>query len=202
MTKYIRFTIIALFSILNSHAQVSFNPGLRGGLSFSTISETRSTYKTDFYLGAFGELNITKKYALQPEINYSRQGSDNVGYYFDNAEPKTVRYRDLQLQYLTFTVMNKFTFGPGIQIQFGPAVDVLVHDNLDKVETYNDLSLITGVAYRMPSGLTFEARLKKGLLDVFDSSYYNDKNDYYLFGSYNTNVNIQLGISYAFAGKK
>ncbi|MTH17805.1 outer membrane beta-barrel protein [Flavobacterium sp. LC2016-01] len=202
MNKYISLTIVALFSVININAQVSFNPGLRGGFSFSTISETKSTYKTDFYVGAFGEINITKKYALQPEITYSRQGSDNVGYYLDNTEPKTVKYRDLQLGYLSFTLLNKFTFGPGIQIQFGPAVDVLVNDNLDKVETYNDLSLITGVAYRLPSGLTFEARLKKGLLDVFDSSYYNDKNDYYLFGSYNTNVNIQLGISYAFREKK
>lgn len=194
------FLVLCAFPKVN--AQTSFNPGLRGGLSLSTISETKSSYKTDFYVGAFGEINITKKYALQPEITYSRQGSDNVGYYFDNAEPKTVKYRDLQLGYLSFTLLNKFTFGPGIQIQFGPAVDVLVNDNLDKVEMYNDLSLISGIAYRLPSGLTFEARLKKGLLDVFDSSYYNDVNDYYLFGSYNTNVNIQLGISYAFSGKK
>ncbi|KAF2514023.1 PorT family protein [Flavobacterium zhairuonense] len=200
--KNIAVTILFFIVLQLAHAQVSFNPGLRGGLSLSTISETKSTYKTDFYVGAFGEINITKKYALQPEITYSRQGSDNVGYYFDNAEPKTVKFRDLQLGYLSFTLLNKFTFGPGIQIQFGPAVDVLVNDNLDKVEMYNDLSLISGIAYRLPSGLTFEARLKKGVLDVFDSSYYNDKNDYYLFGSYNTNVNIQLGISYAFGGKK
>ncbi|WPO80150.1 outer membrane beta-barrel protein [Flavobacterium sp. KACC 22761] len=200
--KNLAVTILFFIVLQQAQSQVSFNPGLRGGLSFSTISETKSTYKTDFYVGAFGEINITKIYALQPEISYSRQGSDNVGYYFDNAEPRTVKFRDLQLGYLSFTLLNKFTFGPGIQIQFGPAVDVLVNDNLDKVEMYNDLSLITGLAYRLPSGLTFEARLKKGLFDVFDSSYYNDKNDYYLFGSYNTNVNIQLGISYAFREKK
>ncbi|MBF4464765.1 PorT family protein [Flavobacterium sp. LC2016-12] len=191
------------FGFQKGQAQASFKPGLRGGFSFSTISETRSSYKTDFYVGAFGEINITKIYGLQPEITYSRQGSDNVGYYFyDNNQNEIVKSRDLQLGYLSFTLLNKLTFGPGIQIQFGPGVDVLVNDNLDKVEMYNDLALISGIAYRLPSGLTFEARLKKGILDVFDSSYYNDRNDYYLLGSYNTNVNFQLGLSYAFGGKK
>ncbi|SHL37843.1 outer membrane beta-barrel protein [Flavobacterium saccharophilum] len=193
---------IAFLGFQKGQAQTSFKPGLRGGFSFSTISETRSSYKTDFYVGAFGEINITKIYGLQPEITYSRQGSNNVGYYFnDNTQTELVKFRDLQLGYLSFTLLNKLTFGPGIQIQFGPAVDVLVNDNLDKVEMYNDLTLISGIAYRLPSGLTFEARLKKGILDVFDSSYYNDRNDY-LFGSYNTNVNFQLGLSYAFGGKK
>ena len=203
--KYRNLLIAALvfFGFQQAGAQTSFKPGLRGGLSFSTISETKSSYKTDFYIGALGEINITKIYRLQPEITYSRQGSNNVGYYFnDNNQNEIVKFRDLQLGYLSFTLLNKLTFGPGIQLQFGPAVDVLVNDNLDKVETYNDLALISGIAYRLPSGLTFEARLKKGILDVFDSSYYNDRNDYYLFGSYNTNVNFQLGLSYAFGGKK
>jgi hypothetical protein len=195
--------VIAFLGFQKGQAQASFKPGLRGGFSFSTISETRSSYKTDFYIGGFGEINITKIYALQPEITYSRQGSDNVGYYFNaNNQTEIVKFRDLQLGYLSFTLLNKLTFGPGIQVQFGPAADVLVNDNLDKIETYNDLALITGIAYRLPSGLTIEARLKKGVLDVFDSSYYNDRNDYYLLGSYNTNVNFQIGLSYAFGGKK
>ncbi|MDR7369729.1 outer membrane beta-barrel protein [Flavobacterium aquidurense] len=203
--KYRKLLIVAIafLGFQQTWSQVSFNPGLRGGFSFSTISETRSSYKTDFYVGGFGEINITKKYALQPEITYSRQGSNNVGYYVsDNNQNKIVKFRDLQLGYLSFTLLNKLTFGPGIQIQFGPAIDVLVNDNLDKVETYNDLALISGIAYRLSSGVTIEARLKKGVLDVFDSSYYNDRNDYYLFGSYNTNVNFQVGLSYAFGEKK
>ncbi|NIA01103.1 PorT family protein, partial [Massilia sp. CCM 8734] len=70
-------------------------------------------------------------------------------------------------------------------------------------KTYNDVAFITGIAYKLSSNLTLEARLKKGLLDVLDSDYYhNDHNDYYLFGDYNTNMNFQLGISYSFAAKK
>ncbi|MCI9846170.1 porin family protein [Flavobacterium pectinovorum] len=194
--------VITFFVLQQTQGQVTFKPGLRGGFSFSTISEMHASYKTDFYVGGFGEINLTKRYALQPEISYIRQGSDNVArnYYESNVE--RVEYRDLQLGYLSFAVINKFTFGPGIQIQFGPALDVLVNNNLAKRETYNDLAFITGIAYRLPSGLTFEARFKKGALDILDSDYYyNERNDHYLFGNYNTNVNFQLGLSYSFGGK-
>lgn len=194
--------IITFFVLQQIQAQVSFKPGLRGGFSFSTISEMHAGYKTDFYIGGFGEINIKKHYALQPEISYIRQGSNNVARNYSESNIEKVEYRDLQLGYLSFTIINKFTFGPGIQIQFGPALDVLVNNNLAKRKTYNDLAFITGIAYRLPSGLTIEGRFKKGALDVLDSDYYhNDQNDDYLFGDYNTNVNFQLGVSYAFGGK-
>ena len=71
-----------------SNAQVSFKPGIRAGLNFSHFSKGDDSYyndgftsrrdfgsRTDFYLGFFGDLKLTKYYSLQPEINYSRQGS-------------------------------------------------------------------------------------------------------------------------------
>lgn len=197
--------IVAFFALQQTQAQITFKPGLRGGFTFSTISETHADYKTDFYIGGFGEINIKKHYALQPEITYSRQGSNNVtrNYTDDNTGVERTERRDLQLHYLSFALINKFTFGPGIQIQFGPALDVLADDNLARRKTNNDLAFITGVAYKLSSDLTIEARVKKGVLDVLDSNYYhNDRNDYYFFGDYNTNVNFQLGISYSFGEKK
>jgi hypothetical protein len=202
-SKKIIIAILAFFA-LQTQAQVTFKPGLRGGFTFSTISEMHATYKTDFYVGGFGEINIKKHYALQPEITYSRQGSDNVRRnYLDAENIERVERRDLRLDYLSFALINKFTFGPGIQIQFGPALDVLVYDNLARRKTYNDLAFITGIAYKLSPNLTIEGRIKKGVLDILDSDYYhNNRNDYYLFGDYNTNVSFQLGLSYSFAEKK
>ncbi|MEO6175423.1 MAG: outer membrane beta-barrel protein [Flavobacterium circumlabens] len=197
--------IVAFFALQQTQAQFTFKPGLRGGFTFSTISETHADYKPDFYIGGFGEINIKKHYALQPEITYSRQGSNNVtrNYFDNNSGTERVERRDLKIDYLSFALINKFTFGPGLQIQFGPALDVLLYDNLVRRKTYNDVAFITGIAYKLSSNLTLEARLKKGLLDVLDSDYYhNDHNDYYLFGDYNTNMNFQVGISYSFAAKK
>lgn len=194
-------SIIAVFFIIQAQAQVNFKPGLRTGLGFSTISETHSTYKTDFYIGGFGDIKLGKYYGLQPEITYSRQGSNNVirNYEDENSGLEKFKKENLRLDYLSFTLLNKFTFGPGIQIQFGPALDVLVNNNLVKRKEYNDLAFITGIGYRMPSGLMIEARFKKGFNDILDSDYYyNNSNDYYLFGDYNTNINFQIGVSYSF----
>lgn len=199
--KKLAIVLFLFFAIANIQAQVSFKPGLRAGLSLSTISEMHADYRPDFYFGSFGEINLTKRYALQPEINYTRQGSNNVArnYFDQNTQTERVVYQDLQLSYLSVSLINKFTFGQGFQIQFGPSLDILLHDNLALRKTYNDIAFVTGLAYRMPSGLGFEFRFKKGLMDVLDSNYYyNDSNSKYFFGDYNTNINLQIGVSYSF----
>ncbi|MBF4483711.1 outer membrane beta-barrel protein [Flavobacterium sp. CSZ] len=195
--------LFVFFALAKLQAQVTFQPGVRGGLSLSTISEMHANYRPDFYVGGFGEINFTKRYALQPEINYIRQGSNNVARNFIDQDTQTERtvYQDLQMSYLSVGLLNKLKFAQ-FQVQFGPALDVLLSDNLAFRKTYNDLSFVTGVAYKMPSGLAFEFRFKKGLLDVLDSDYYhNNSNSHYLFGDYNTNVNFQIGISYSFETK-
>lgn len=195
--------MVTFLTLQQMQSQVSFNPGVRTGLAFSTISEMHGNYKTDFYVGGFGEINLTKRYSLQPEINYSRQGSNDVVRKYTDPDTATEKFQrtDLDLDYISFSILNKLTFGSGIQVQFGPALDVLVHDNLVKRKEYNDLSFVTGFAYWLPSGLTFEVRVKKGLLDVLESSYYyNDQNSYF-FGNYNTNISFQLGVSYSFKEK-
>ncbi|OIV42505.1 outer membrane beta-barrel protein [Flavobacterium johnsoniae] len=200
--KKLAIAAFLFFAVVNIQAQVTFKPGLRAGLSLSTISEMHADYRPDFYVGGFGEINLSKRYALQPEINYIRQGSNNVARnYLELDTPQTERviYQDLQVSYLSIAVINKFTFGQGFQVQFGPALDVLLNDNLAFRKTYNDLAFVMGLGYRMPSGLAFEFRFKKGLLDVLDSDYYyNNSNSHYLFGDYNTNVNFQIGVSYSF----
>ena len=195
------FFLVCFFTLANLKAQVNFKPGLRGGLSLSTISEMHADYRPEFYIGGFGEINLTRRYALQPEITYVKQGSNNVArnYYNPVTETNNVVYQDLKLNYLSLSMMSKFTFGQGFQVLFGPSLDVALQDNLVIRKTNNDFAFNVGMSYRMPSGLAFEARFKKGFLDILDSDYYhNDSNDHYLFGDYNTNINFQIGVSYSF----
>lgn len=201
--KKLAIAVFLFFAITNIQAQVTFKPGVRAGLSLSTVSEMHANYRPDFYIGGFGEINLTKRYALQPEINYIRQGSNNVARNFIDPDTQTERtiHQDLQMSYLSIALLNKLKFAQ-FQVQFGPALDVLLSDNLAFRKTYNDLSFVTGVAYKLPSGLGFEFRFKKGLLDVLDSDYYhNNSNSHYFFGDYNTNINFQIGISYSFETK-
>lgn len=201
MKKKLFFILTVFLTVFHLQAQISAKPGLRAGVSFSTISEMHADYRTDFYTGGFIEMNLTKHYALQPEITYSRQGSNNVArnYYDEVSQTNKVEYLDLNLNYLSLAAINKIKFAQGIQLQVGPTLDILLNDNLVVKKTQNDLGLVLGVAYESPSGFTFEARFKKGFLDILSSDYYqNDSNNNYLFGDYNTNINFQLGVSYSF----
>ena len=203
-SKKSAFLVFIFFAITTIQAQVNFKPGLRTGLSLSTISEMHSDYRPDFYFGGFGEINLTKRYALQPEINYVKQGANNVARNYTDSGNNTerVEYLDLKLDYLSLSIINKFTFGQSFQVLFGPSLDVRINDNLVLRKNYNDLAFNLGVGYRMPGGFAFEARFKKGFLDILDSDYYtNDSNNHYLFGNYNTNINFQIGFSYSFDGK-
>ena len=92
MKKTIIIALLCFFASQESSAQVSFNPGVRGGINFAHLTK-RSDYisysngyyteedsnpypsKTDFYLGVYGALRLTKYYTLQPEIDYMRQGA-------------------------------------------------------------------------------------------------------------------------------
>lgn len=198
MKKLIAIVFILFISSVN--AQVTFKPGLRAGAAFSTFSNTRSSYKSDFYIGGFGEIKLTRFYTLQPEITYSRQGSNNVkafiGYTNDGEE--IVGSKNLEIDYVSMAVINKFTFN-GFQVQVGPTLDFRTRDNLRYEKSDADLAMVAGFGYKVPlTGLTIEARIKKGLIDVIDSDYYNSDDSDYLFGDYNTNVSFQLGVSYAF----
>jgi hypothetical protein len=201
MKKLIAIAFILFITSMN--AQVTFKPGLRAGASFFTFSNTRSDYKTDFYIGGFGEIKLTKIYTLQPEITYTKQGSNHVktfvGYDENNGDV-IVAYRDLKIDYVSIAIINKFTFPGGFQVQVGPTVDFRTSDNLLSEKSDIDLAFVAGIGYKVPStGLTIEARVKKGIVDVIDSDYYgnNGSNDYWL-DDYNTNIGFQLGVSYAF----
>lgn len=197
-----KITVIAFFlfaSIMS--AQVTFKPGLRAGASFSNFSNIRSDYKTDFYVGSFGEIKLTKFYTLQPEITYSQQGADNVKTIirYNNGQD-VIESRNLEIDYLSLAMINKFTFNGGFQLQVGPTLDFRIQDNLLYQKSDVDLAFIMGIAYKLKSGLTFEARFKKGLVDVLDSDIYESSrdNDEFWLADYNTNISFQLGISYPF----
>ncbi|MET0946655.1 MAG: PorT family protein, partial [Flavobacterium sp.] len=62
-----------------------------------------------------------------------------------------------------------------------------------------DLSFVGGIGYSLPNGLTFEARFKQGLIDIYgyDGIDYDD----YYYDQVILNQVLQFGISYTFKVK-
>lgn len=198
MKKTVIIVILALFGIAQTQAQVSFKPGIRGGLNFSHftndiynnngyydvygnyINSGSSDFnsKTDFYLGFFGALKLTRYYTLQPGIDYSNQGTTYKD--INNSSAK------LNVSYLSISVLNKFTFNDKFNVHLGPTIDFVVDKNFD-VESDVDLAFQLGAGYNFTDNFGIEARVKKGIVPVIYDS-----------GSDHTNVVFQLGATYTF----
>lgn len=204
MKKYFFALAICITTLTSVDAQVSFSPGIRAGLNFShfTKGDTYSYYngteyvegrdefsaRTDFYLGFFGALKLSKFYTLQPEIDYSRQGTKYS--YLDNNSIE--RKSNIEVSYLSIAVVNKFTFSDKFNMHIGPTIDFVVDDNFNP---YNevDLTFLLGFGYNFNSNFGIEGRIKKGIipvLDTYNGDYYNDSN--------HTNVVFSIGATYTF----
>lgn len=191
-----KLTLIAfvLFAAIYTQAQVRVSPGLRGGLNVSTLTNIEdNSSKTDFYVGGLVDIKFNKFFSLQPEVTYSRQG-DEGREYFDNGSSRRIDY---ELNYLTFGAVAKFNFqGKGFHVLAGPSLDIKVGDNYINSDPEGfDLAIVGGVGYTLPNGLTFEARIKQGLVDIYGYDGYD--NDYY-YDDVILNQVFQIGISYTF----
>jgi len=219
MKKILIAAIFALIGFTQTQAQVTFKPGLRAGANFSHFTKgsdydnyynsnddrTEFESKTDFYVGFYGALRLTKYYTLQPEINYSRQGSkfNTRDFYYDqygNSIGSNTRSGQIDVSYLSISVINKFTFGEKFNVHVGPTIDFVVDKNgafvtpnnnnyyyYDSDPTDVDLAFVAGVGFNFTKNLGIEARVKKGIIPVVDTS---DDN--------HTNVTFSVGATYTF----
>ncbi|BFM43027.1 outer membrane beta-barrel protein [Flavobacterium sp. CFS9] len=208
--KKITVIAFALFiGIITTNAQVKVSPGFRGGLNISDLTNMpgNSSSKSDFYIGALAAIKFNKYFTLQPELNYSRQGSEiRLSYLdFDNSTSRR-RSQKAEINYLTLGAVAKFNFkGKGFHVLAGPSIDFKTNDNFDKFGENPvdvDFAIVGGVGYTLPNGLTFEARLKQGLVDIYgyDRRYYDNENRRY-YDDITLNEVFQIGISYTFKVK-
>lgn len=184
-------------------SQVVISPGIRGGANFAKFTEkdagfydlldpsydsipsqdkAHTAYIKDFYIGVFANMRFTKRYALQPEINYSRQGT------MMKIGDEEVKY---QLTYLSFQAINKLYFN-NFNAHAGISLDMLIADkNFNPYRKTNmDLGFILGLGYDITKNIGIEARLKAGLISQMKTTSEN-----------HTNMLFQTGVYYTFNGK-
>jgi len=183
---------LMVFGFTATQAQTEFRTGLRGGLNISTIEDIEASPKTGFYVGAFGNIKFTKFYSLQPELNFSMQGANDV-LLSDRYFPETNGGKaDVPLNYLGLTVMNKFNL-KSFFLQVGPSLDLLLTES-----KYNnnraDLSLNLGLGYDITENLSVEGRYKVGAADVIEDDVYW----IFYFGEVNYNSVFQVGLTFKF----
>ena len=170
-----------------AHAQF----GVKGGLNFAELQGRDgedASYKTFYHVGILYQANILGPLSIQPELQYSVQGSDLKGAVTD--------YKT-KLHYFTVPVLAKVTLGP-IFVEAGPQFGYLVSANDEsKVQISNtngsasygqvnqsstgnykrgDFSLAAGAGLKF-SALSIGARYVAGLNDINDVKNLSGVND-------------------------
>ena len=191
--------VFLFIGLVTAQAQVKVSPGIRGGLNVSNLTNFDSDPKSDFYAGGFVAIKFNKYFTLQPEITYTRQGAEVREFEIDGPGSRTSNYN---LNYISLGAVAKFHFGGGgFHILGGPTLDIKTDDNFPAYD-YNpvgtDVSIVGGVGYSLPNGLSFEARFKQGLIDIY--GYEGIDEDYY-YDDIILNTVFQIGISYTFQTK-
>lgn len=186
------FFLILTLSVFTVSAQSKFHPGIRAGVNFAKFTSGQGStfpydenrrnfsnleYIQDFYVGFQSNIRFTNKYALQPELTYSRQGSKATLDSYDN-NGNTVRgtYK-MNVSYLSLAVINKLYLADKFYFQAGPFLDIqveskLIHDN----EIPFDLGIIGGLGMDITKNIGVEARVKKGIVGVIDNYDINGTN--------------------------
>lgn len=147
----------------SSAGMVKFGP--KAGLNIATVSDDDAKAMVGFHVGAFAEIMITDKFAVQPEILYSAQGAK-----FDGAgDPK------YNLDYILVPIMAKYFVAEGFSVEAGPQVGFLTRaevsgdggtvDVKDFTET-TDFGVNVGLGYSLPMGVMFSGRYNIGLSDT------------------------------------
>lgn len=211
MKKILIIACFVLIGITQLKAQVTIKPGVKSGVNFSRLTNFDSDFKTGFYLGGLLTIKFNKLYTLQPELLYSQQGATRT-YHFEvlnQYNPDLLFYSNsktnYKIDYLSLSAINKFYFGDGFHFAVGPSLDFKVNDNFQqdywsKNPIGFDFAIIGGVGYSFSNGLSFDARFKQGMIDIYGNNY-NTNIDNNNNGNYDEvvlNQSFQLGLSYIF----
>lgn len=160
-----------------SEKESLFRWGFKAGLNLNKIEgkSFKNEFNYNYQLGGFMQINITRKFGLQPEINFVQTSAEQ-------SNDITVIYDDLfldgdqkkaKLDYLKFAGLLNIDIGPSqrVKLQLGPQWGMLVSEAVDSLKTPKDifkkgeLSVLGGIMIQLPL-VHIGTRYEIGLTDI------------------------------------
>lgn len=187
---------LCLLGITQSFAQSKVSPGIRAGWTMSTVSNMGGDYRTNYYIGLQLPIDLTRFYTLQPEINYSRQGVNNIQIRdFNSMRSRTT---NLTVDYIDLNVINKFDLGTVI-LQAGPGLAFLTNGSEPNL-TPVDLTFNLGVEIPLFNWFSVEARWRPGITDIDEDGFLwgSDYGVHYNNAGRMRNNVFQIGATFTF----
>lgn len=159
--KKIILSAVAVLAFGFTNAQVKF--GAKAALNVATLTgDTEGASSLiGFQIGGFAEIKVSEKFAIQPELMYSAQGSS----YDEGGDDK--------FDYLNIPVMAKFYVADAFSLEAGPQIGFLLSAKSDGTDvkdfiTSTDFGLNLGAGYDFTENLSAGLRYNFGLSNVSD----------------------------------
>ncbi len=163
--KKVTIIIASILFVSFTQAQTQF--GIKGGINLSTVTgDNSSNFSSAIsaYAGGLANIAFDKKFALQPEVMISFEGTKFNGGSFNTT-------------YLNLPVLGHMNAGSGFIIQSGPQFGLLLgaQQKYDKVGSTNvkdqlkslNFSWVFGTGYQLPnSGMGFSLRYNLGFSNM------------------------------------
>lgn len=174
-----------LVTISNVAAQ-DFGFGVKGGINVASIGGRSYSglgglgSKVSFHLGGAVEIPISEKFAAQPELLYSSQGTN---WDFGTTGNK------LKLDYINLPILGKYYIIDNLSAEAGPLVGFLISTNANDDQFKKlDVAFAIGASYKLGNNLFFGLRYNKGIAningDAFDGGGNSQNNVFQLFAGY------------------
>ena len=197
MKKIALFLTSILISAV-SFSQVQF--GIKGGLNVSSFHDEDQaadedvTRKASFHVGGLAHIPLSRQFAIQPELVYSKEGAENKQPFFVG---KTV------FGYVNLPVLVQFKIKSNFRLETGPQIGYLTRAVLNEpdggsgsrdIKEYfskTSFSWSWGIGYLFRNNLGIDARFNLGLSNIYDEEG--------AFGTSNVRSRVgQLGLFYQF----
>ncbi|SDX41576.1 porin family protein [Aequorivita viscosa] len=177
MKKLLLVAAFAVFAFSTTQAQ-EVRLGAKAGINVASLGgDTAGNLslgaRTSFHIGVLAEIPLAGKFAIQPELLYSSEGSDFSS--FGSSY-------DLKLDYIRIPVLAKYYIIEGLSAELGPNFGVLVSAKADDVDVKDgtnsfDVGLGVGASYRLNMGVFFSLRYNKGFMNVNDSDTFKQQSN-------------------------
>ncbi|MFY7670419.1 porin family protein [Tenacibaculum sp. MEBiC06402] len=163
---------VCFLSFTNYIAAQNVDFGLKGGLNIANVNvpdiDEDLNNLLSFHVGTFAEFKFNEKISLQPELLYTRQGSEVVE---NNSKVK--------IDYLAMPILAKYYFFENLSLEVGPQISFLINDKIEYIDSSIpdeetdassfDFSLNFGLGYNLGSNMIIQTRYCYGVSAVYEN---------------------------------
>ncbi|MBA6152393.1 porin family protein [Gelidibacter maritimus] len=169
MKKLLLLSAFVVFGLSTSIKAQNVDFGLKTGLNIANLTggDVDKNNLYSFHIGGLAEFKLSDTFALQPELLYTRQGSE-----VENS-------MKVKLDYLAIPVMAKYYLTDKFSLEAGPQFSFLIDDKaefddsaLPDAETDAssfDFGLNIGLGYAITPNIFTQARYNYGITTVAEN---------------------------------